>query len=488
MAERGKEFPLSIVLRTVDRATSGLKTVTDRIERQLQPYKAFSKQLGKFSESLSLPKLGKSLAGVGHEIRNLAGLFTGLAVGAGAALFGFKRMVDELDDLGDAAERLGVSVDFIASMRHAAERAGSSTEALDAGLQQLSANLGQASAGTGRMTAFLKKASPALLQQLKAAKNNEEAFNLLANAMAKLTKPAQRAALAQKTLGDATLAPLLQKGAKGLDEVRARYLKIAGSQQLAAQEAGKLDDEMKDFKATLSGLTASIVSGLGPVFRQLMERVRTFFMENRERIAKWIADFGEKLPGRIDAFIGMVKKLADIFQDVWDRIGGASGALAIFVGIKVLPLVTALLSVGAALIPIVAAAGPIIAMAAALGAIAAFVAVTKESTGKFQEAGGTLSEFQGGVFEVNDPRAEAAGARRRAREAIDRQISLQNAFAGHKLGASILGGAAPLMMQAAQGEARVKVDFANAPKGTRVTTDPRSTTDVDLSVGYQVGF
>jgi hypothetical protein len=36
--------------------------------------------------------------------------------------------------------------------------------------------------------------------------------------------------------------------------------------------------------------------------------------------------------------------------------------------------------------------------------------------------------------------------------------------------------------------AQVTVDFANAPRGTRVKTDPQSTADVDLSVGYQMGL
>lgn len=35
-------------------------------------------------------------------------------------------------------------------------------------------------------------------------------------------------------------------------------------------------------------------------------------------------------------------------------------------------------------------------------------------------------------------------------------------------------------------EAKVTVDFANVPSGTRVRTDPQNTAHVDLSVGYQL--
>lgn len=41
---------------------------------------------------------------------------------------------------------------------------------------------------------------------------------------------------------------------------------------------------------------------------------------------------------------------------------------------------------------------------------------------------------------------------------------------------------------AAPAEARVKIEIANAPRGTRVTTDPGNTADVHTSVGYQMGF
>jgi len=474
MADRSKEFPLSIVLRTVDKATAGLKSITDKIDRQLKPYKEFSKTLGKFSESLGLPKLHKSLANVGREVGNLARTFGGLALSAAAALYGFKSIVDSLDDLGDKAQRFGVTADFLAQIRYAAKRSGASVEELDTGLQFLSKNLGQAKAGTGALAGFLKKVSPPLLKQVKAAKSNEEAFDLMAKAMAKVKDPAKRSALATAAFGrgGVALAPLLARGSKGIDELRKRYLALAGSQEDAAGVAGSLDDKFHDVSASVDGLKASLVANLGPTLLNLIGRVTTFFAENRETITAWIKDFGDKLPGRIDAFIGTVKTLAGVFKDVWDMVGGAKGAFLLFVGIKVAPLITALLSVGAALIPIVAAAGPIVAMAVALGAIATFVAVTKESTGKFQEAGGTLSEFQGGVFEVNDPRAEAAGALR-----VRKNL---------QLGAAVAGGAFPSAAVAAPSEARVKVDFANAPKGTRITTDPRSTTDVDLSVGYQM--
>jgi hypothetical protein len=46
-------------------------------------------------------------------------------------------------------------------------------------------------------------------------------------------------------------------------------------------------------------------------------------------------------------------------------------------------------------------------------------------------------------------------------------------------------GAAP-PAPGSSGEAKVTVDFANAPRGTRVTTDPQSTADVDYNLGFSM--
>jgi hypothetical protein len=71
---------------------------------------------------------------------------------------------------------------------------------------------------------------------------------------------------------------------------------------------------------------------------------------------------------------------------------------------------------------------------------------------------------------------------------LDDMVNMMNGTANRPADAGL---AASWRDQCAPRRARatkVTVDFANAPKGTRVKTDPTSTADVDLStLGYQMG-
>lgn len=524
MADRGKEFPLSIVLRTVDRATAGLKQANDRIERQFKPYKEFGQELSKFSENLGLPKLRSAFARVGQEIASLARQLGGLALGAVAAVYGFKRIVDSFDALGDKAERMAVSADFLAQLRYAAQRSGAEVEELDSGLTTFTKSLGQARAGTGRLASFLGRVSPALLKQVKAAKSNEEAFDLLADAMAKVQDPAKRAALATAAFGGSgvALAPLLSKGSKGIGDLRKRYVELAGSQEDAVDVAGRIDDSAHDITAAIDGVKASLVVGLGPAFLQLMERVKKFFTENRERISAWIADFGEKLPGRINAFIGFMERLASAIKDVWNFLGGAKGVLIAFAAVKLAGLVSSVLSLVGALTRVVAG----LRAASAAGGAAGAPGVGGGGAGKAGGALGVVAAAVGGYeigksldkeFNLSDRIAgvnkfntegltgidkEIAVAMERSRQYgdpklaqyVEMLVQKKRAMEGEDLGLSppiagdVTGPAspAPAVTDGSTPQAHVTVDFANAPKGTRVQTDPQSTADVELSVGWQM--
>ncbi|MDE8344524.1 MAG: LptA/OstA family protein, partial [Acidocella sp.] len=74
----------------------------------------------------------------------LGGLFAGGAV-ATAALGGVVASgIERLDQLGDAAQQLGVTTQALSELRYAANLSGSSAEDLDAALVKMNANLGDA--------------------------------------------------------------------------------------------------------------------------------------------------------------------------------------------------------------------------------------------------------------------------------------------------------------------------------------------------------
>lgn len=533
-----KTTKLSIVIRAVDAATAKIKAINDRLDKVTKPFRDFKDQLGDLREKSGLDDVIDGFKGVGSAIAGVLAKVAMIGGVVGVAVAGLFKLVDGFDELGDKAERIGVSVDFLASMRYAAERTGASVEDLDGGLASFSKNLGLARANSGPLVKFLSKVSPTLLKQLKATKTNEEAFNLLAGAMGKIEDPAKRAALAQKTLGDAALAPLFAKGPKGVKELRDRYLELAGSQEGAAAEAGKVDDALKDFKATTDGVKAALVKGLAPALKVIVDQLSTWFKDNRARVAEWAAGLGKKLPAAFDTLVGAVRGAIDFIKPFVDSTTKLKAIALVLAGVIVGPLVASIYTLGVALLTtpvgwIVAGLAAIGLAAAALindwGGVATFFGDMWETvTGGFTwaktiiklavapiigfplaiaSAWGGIKSFFGtlwdGVTAIFQKAADIIhGIVDKIIAAIDYVTNKVKEFVngnaeGRKMMLDMVGGGGLTPEQrdrfikgsgnsTTSTSTAIKLDITGAPRGTRVTTDPKSTADVDLSVGYQL--
>jgi hypothetical protein len=494
-----KQTKLSIVIATVDKSTAKIKAINDHLDAITKPIRDFKEALGELHEKSGLAAVVTGFRGVGSAIADVIGkvAIVGGVVGLGThALLG---MVEHFDDLGDKAERLGVGVDFLAQTRYAAERAGASVENLDAGLGTLSKNIGKIrNGGKGKLATFLESRSPALLNQLRATKDSESAFNLLADAMAKLSDPAKKAALAQAAVGDDSLAPLLAKGSKEIQKQRDEYAKLAPGQAEAAAKAGEVDDALKRLKATTDGVKAALVTGLGPALKVIVDRLSEWFVAHRADIAQWASDIGEKLPAAVAKIAEWIGTAYDKVVSFVGAIGGlknaAIGAGLILAG----PLIGSVIGLTGALVTAISrasalgkamrviptAAGGKGGLLGALGPVGLAIA----GAGALNElTGGSITDGKGGgvlglarerldLEQHGTPTSDVIAQSRAAIEGYRAQIDTQ-ALAKDIAAAFAMNPATAV---------KVAVDFANAPRGTRVSADPKSTADVDLSVGYQM--
>jgi hypothetical protein len=531
-----KQAVLSIVLRTVDRATAGINAINKRIDAATKPIRDFRKALGELREKSGIDEIDAGFRGVGNALTSILGKVAMIGGVVGVAVAGVFSLVSEFDDLGDKAEAIGVGVDFLAQMRHAAELSGASVEQLDGGLQGFVKSLGQARAGTGRMAAFLGKVSPVLLQQLKATKSNAEAVDLLADAMAKLEDPAKKAALAQATVGDAALAPLLAKGGKGVKALRDEYAKANPDVVKAAEAAAQVADAQARLKAATDGVKSALVTGLAPALKIIVDRLSKFFTENRERIAEWAKDLGEKLPAAFDELVDGIKGAISFLTPFFNSTTKIKIAIGALIAVMVGPLISAVVSLGIAL-----AANPIglILTAIAALAVAWFVVITRwdevkayftkfwdylgDKFGVFRDIiaavmapfiyiplkiisnweaiskfftdlwDGVTGVFQRAWNIIKDIVDKVSGAVSTVTGAIGDAVDFINPFSDdapttdRSLSITNVAEQARAALQTGRQstESRVIVDFANAPRGMRVSTDPQST-GVDTSVGYQM--
>lgn len=502
-----KQVPLSIILRTVDRATAGIKAVNERLDHLTKPTREFGKALKELGEKSGFNAVAEGFKGVRE-----AGKETFIKLLEGAAIIGetthlLLELVDSFANLGHAAERAGVEVDFLAGLRYAAGKAGVPVEKLDMGIQALTANMGQAKAGTGRMLKFLNQVGPVLARQIVAANSTIEAIGLLADATEKLPDPARRAALAQKTLGDASLAPLLARGSKGIQELLASYAKLAPGQGEAVKSALEVEESMVDLHAATDGVKAALVTGLSPALTEIINKLTKWLVGHREDIAKWAEDFGKRLPGAVEEIVKSIGGAIDKVSSFVDSIGGAKVALIGMAAVSLAPLIGSFASLGAVMLG--TPFGWVLTSLAAItvGVISVVDEIEKlknamdTSREKMLQDAATLSpeQFRAKYPQLNNQR-EANDAANALLDAADRSPDSASPWSMLKAGAGGMASRLPtrdlgmlaappstVAVPMAAPEVNVKVDFANAPRGMRASVESKNVANVDMTVGHQLG-
>lgn len=412
----GKKYPLSIVVGTVDKASAKFEAINKSINRLTAPVRRLNNRLAVLKKASGAEGIAENfgaakeaLGGFLGPVKAIAGGLLAVAGAAGLGTHAVMELVEAQNSLGEGAKRVGLGVDAFASFTGAAEAFGNTKEEAVGFLDTFTINVEKARLGTGKLTGFLKLASPALLKQLKGTKSNAEALSLMANAVAKVTDPAKRATLATAAFGGggAKLVGLLEKGAEGLAEFQKGWLDLAGSQEESVRRAQEADDALDNLGAAFQGVKAAIVSAAAPAIKAIGERVTAFLAANRERLAAWAEAFGERLPGAIEAFGRQLGVVLGYLARAFDAVGGFQGIGTIFAAVVGGKMVYSLLLLGKAITAIgfggmkagiVALFNPVGLFLVALAAFAAAIVSIVRNWDEFRYTGKVALEAIGELF------------------------------------------------------------------------------------------
>ncbi len=202
---------------------------TEKMRRQMRQGGQAAEQFQKRTDR-SLKKIDRrfdALAKSAAKFKSrLAGSLGALAGGAGfaAVVRGAQGAAAEFDALAKAADTRGLNTDFYQTLQLAAEEAGVKQSILNSSLTAFVKRVGEARAGTGALITTIKKVDPALLENIQAARTQEEALRLLADSMAGMESAADRAALASAAFSRAgvDLVRVLGNGSRALDDTAAK--------------------------------------------------------------------------------------------------------------------------------------------------------------------------------------------------------------------------------------------------------------------------
>ncbi len=534
-----KDFPLSLTIRANDKATATLRRVNANVNKFTSPVKALG---------LGFKGVGKGISNVGGAAFDLGTKLLAIGGIAGFALAHvIKGAVDAGDKLGEMAARVGLGVDAYASLQHAAGQADIEQEAFNGAMDQFNKRMGEAKAGGGSLLAFLKKVSPALAKQLKGAKSTEEGLSLMTDAMSKIEDPGKRAALAAAAFGRSGLqmGNFLHQGSAAIQEQQRAFMRLGGSQEEFAKNAGELDNAMRETEVAFLGLRSAAMGALFPALTSLSKAVTEFIVKNRDGIREWATKAGAAIQkwvdgGGVERLVTGIKDLAAKAGMLIDKLGGLQNAAILVALVMGAPLLSAIAglagsfwTLGAAIVPVVVKLGTLLigaigtavtasgglASALFVAAGAAYSAVAAVGTFAIAAAPFVLAAAAIGAaaYVIYDDWADIKfffsdlwnGITWNIEQAWGRIKAIVEKMGGvmgiltNPIGAAWEG--TKMLSEAAFGpdaaktigpaaaagaiaggqstEARVVVDFENVPKGVRVTPDKGNSAPLDYSVG-----
>lgn len=351
-------------------SAAGVVAVAGAFRRTTEAASSFVSSVGSAVNSTgeALQSWGASISGIGTKILAAGGAIKAVLAGA----------LKTFEEMGTAAQqasvKTGLSVEALSTLGYAARQTGASIDSLEGalgGMRQTIAGLGpEASEGQAALAAL-----GLTLEQLSTLAPDEQ-FRLIAERLARVEDPAQRAAGAVRIFGSSAngILPLLAKGGSGLGELEAKArslgLEMSGKD---ASSAFALHNALSTLWETVKMLTFSIGAPLADATRELVELATAAVAS----ATKWIRENG--------ALIVVASNLSNVLT-------GVGTAFTVFGGV--------VSAAGVALTEIVAVAAALaspVAIAAAAVAGLGYYLVTYTEQG--QKA---LQWLSGKFFELRD--------------------------------------------------------------------------------------
>lgn len=210
-------------------------------------------------------------SGANDALRSVTSLRLGV-VGliATAALWRGARFVGQLGDVGEAAQKLGVTNAEFQRLSVLAEQNSTSVETLGAAFRTLSRNAVDPSKDA---TAAFKALGVQTKSDSGAFKTRQQLFFETAGALAEVQDETRRAALAQQVFGRGAveLAPLLANGRAGLEAQRAALERLPVASDGAIKAADELSDRFAVLRAQGSARLSEGLEEVAPTLMRLLD-------------------------------------------------------------------------------------------------------------------------------------------------------------------------------------------------------------------------
>lgn len=223
----------------------------------------------------AMKRIVSGAEGASRALSLLGPVLAGLSVGA---LVGFaRRAVDAVGGLGELADQLGVSTDALQAFRFAAVEVGLRNEELARGLAALTRRIGDAATGGREAESAFRRIGVSFLDAAGNARATEGVLADIADRIAAVENPAERARIATEIFGDRLgqrLIPFLAQGREWLERMTAEALRFS---QIADAElitrADQASDRIAKLSSAFSTLATNLLASVAPALSAVADQI-----------------------------------------------------------------------------------------------------------------------------------------------------------------------------------------------------------------------
>ncbi len=285
--------------------------------------------------------VGGALGAVGGIMLATKAAFEALAIG----------VADEVGDLKDFGDALGISVQAIQTLGAAAIPTGASMEDVTTGLRKLADSAANAAKGNESMEESFAALGVRVTDARGRVKPLEALLNDVSNGLSRIKDPAKQVSLALDVLGrgGVKLLPALRNGSDSLAGVRkeAERLGVVMGED-TVQQFARVDDAFDSLKLRATGARNIFAKAFAPEVEKTLNKMIKLYDENADKIdeiARRVASVITKPFTLLFDTVGIVAKaLGDFFVrlEPWQQalfgMAIAVGALAIAFSLPVVPI------------------------------------------------------------------------------------------------------------------------------------------------------
>ena len=232
---------------------------------------------------------------IGRSIRTIAAAT--VAIGIGLVTRELSHLIrsglDYASSLEEQAEQLGVTTDQLQEYRYAASQVGITTEQLDKGLAFLTRTLGELQQGAKAPNDALERLGFTQKQMAEiAAKGAGGAIPMLADALAKIKDPAEKAAIAADLFGaklGGKFLTLMHGGSQAINNLRdaAHEFGIVLSEQ-QIQNADATADKLGRLKMVLQARIAGVIADNAEAIGRLADSLANLIDKALKAAGAWL--------------------------------------------------------------------------------------------------------------------------------------------------------------------------------------------------------